>query len=167
MVLTYFSTLTLFNVFRPPDRFTGDLVFYFRIVMKDAKATTPFTMPVSKRSESSEYRAGNYEKFLSLTSDRQIAHFYKTDQISIIWQKLPGLCSNVIKHATTHRVASCCINTPSRLFNCRSDKCLLETLTLTPRPDLIPYRLLLVLLDELLSGYNMKSAGARKYMSWG
>ena len=63
------------------------------------------------------------------------------------FDKFSGLHSDMIQYIPHRRAASCCINIPSRLFNCRSEACLLETLTLTPRPDLIPDRLLLVLLN--------------------
>ena len=120
-------------------------VFYFWVVLKDSKASTPFIITVSKRSESSEYHAEKHEKISSPTSDKH-STFTRLNE-SRPFDKFSWLCSDMIQHTPHHRAASCCINIPSRLFNCRSGACLLETLTLTPRPDLIPDRLLLVLLN--------------------
>jgi len=76
-------------------------VFYFWVVLKDSKASTPFIITVSKRSESSAYHVEKYEKISSPTSDRQIQHFYKTER-SRPFDQFSGLCSDMIQH--THNV---------------------------------------------------------------
>ena len=120
-------------------------MFYFWVVLKNSKASTPFIITVSKRSKSSQYHAEKYEKISSPLLTDKYSTFTRLNE-SRPFEKCSGLCSDMVQH-THHRAASCCINIPSRLFNCRSEACLLETLTLTPRPDLIPDRLLLVLLN--------------------
>ena len=85
-------------------------------------------------------------KFLPPLLTDKYSTFTRLDE-SRVFDKFSGLRSDMIQHTPHHCAASCCINIPSRLFNCRSEACLLETLTLTPRPDLILDRLLLVPLN--------------------
>ena len=65
-------------------------------------------------------------KFLPPLLTDKYSTFTRLDE-SRVFDKFSGLRSDMIQHTPHHCTASCCINIPSRLFNCRSEACLLET----------------------------------------